>query len=310
MGAPETTLQITLAMDEQMRSQLRQTEGIVAVAEAFEIDSAAMAEAANREIREIKARAKQIEELRRGFLEPAQQIIARAKALFNPALDALGRAEEILKGKLAQWKILEDERVARERREREEAERRARAEAEARAAAERAKAEEAARKAREEAEAAERRRREAEEAARRAREEGDRRAAAEAERRAQAAAAERARREEEERLRLEEGERKAAEIQLAAAAAVPSQAPVQEAAVPAGFTLRDNWVAELEPGKTEDQVKEEIVRAIAAGRTDLLSLLALDMKAASKLAKALTKQFNVPGLRAVNKPVPVSRVCR
>lgn len=307
MGNPnELPLTIQLTMDEQMRSQLRQTEGVVAVAESYVIDSSEVAELANTELREIKMRAKRVEELRKGFISPAQQIIENARALFNPALQALAHAETILKNRLTAWTTEQEQRAAEARRKAEEEERRCRAEAEAAAAAERARAEEAARKAREEARLAEEARARAEAEARNAREVGNRKAAAEAERRAQAAAAEAAKREEEARACIEAGESKANEALLSAAATpVPTQA--QEPAKVAGFGLRDNWIAELEPGKTDDQVKLLVVQAIAAGRSDLLSLMKLDMSAASKLAKALKGNFNAPGMRAINKPIAASR---
>lgn len=294
MGAPEPLpLQVTLQLDESMRQHLAEAHGVVALAESYVVDSAPMAAAANTELRGIKLRRGRIEAMKKDFVRPAKDIIANAEKWFAPSLEAHDKAEAIIKGKLADFTRKEAERVAAERRAQEEAERRAREEADRKAAAERARAEAAAAEARRKAaEAAERERR--------AREEGNARAAA-------AAAAKRAQLEEEERQRLAEGERKAAEAQLAAAAAAQNTAPVREAEKVEGFSMRDNWIAELAPGKTEDEAKALVVRAVAGGRDDLLSLLKLDLSAAAKLAKALKKNFNVPGLQAVNKPVPVSR---
>ena len=307
MGAPEnpTPLSVTLTMDDATRARLAQAAGIVAVAESFDIDCVENAVLANTELRSYIEREKAIEQAWDGFVKPAEQILDHAKSIFKPARDALKHGQAILKTKLGAWTQREMERVAAEQRAREEADRRARAEAEAKAAAERARAEEAARKAREEARIAEEARQRAEDEAKAARLAGDRKAAAEAERRAQAQAAERAKKEEEERRVREEAERRATQAMLAAATS-PAPAPVQ-AAVPAGFGMRKNWIAELAPGKTEDAAKLEIVKAIAAGRSDLLALLQLDMKSAAKLAKALEAQFNVPGLTARNAPVATSR---
>lgn len=302
----DAPLSVTLQMDEATRSQLLQSMSVVAVAEAYVIDSPETANLANTELREIITREKKIEELRKGFVAPAQQIIENARSLFNPALIALGQAKDIIKGRLMAW-TTEQQRLADEAKRRaQEDERRRRHEADQKAAAERARAEEQARKAREEARLAEEARVRAEAEARKAREEGDKKAAAEAERRAQAAAAESAKREEEARARIEEGEAKANAMQLTAAASAPTAAASAPTTV-AGFSARKNWIAELEPGKTEDQAKVLVVQAIGAGRTDLLSLIDLDMKAAGKLAKALEGNFNVPGMKARNAPVATSR---
>lgn len=305
-AAANESLTVTLKMDDSLRGQLRQAEGIVAVAEAYQIEDGATAQLANDELRNVIARKKKVDEWRTGFVRPAREIIENARALFNPALEALEKAEGILKQGLLGWNQREEKRIADERRAQEDAARKARQEAEARAAQERARSEEIQRKAREDARLAEERRQKAEAEAKAAREAGDRRAAAEAERRAQTEAAERARREEEERKAIEEGERKAQEAQLAAAAQTPA-APVAAAATPKGFGMKKNWIAELEPGKTEDDAKVAIAKAIAEGRRDLLPMLALDMKAAGKLAKALEANFSVPCLKARNAPVATSR---
>lgn len=321
MGAPEDpgAMQVTLNMDEGLRSQLRRTEGIVAIAESYDVDSPEMAEAANKELRGFIDREKAIEQCRDGFVEPAQKILANAKALFNPALMALSQGQRILKDKLAGWTIKEQERVARERREREEVERRARAEAEAKAAIARAQQEEREREARQRAAAAEAERVKQAAEAERLRKEGDAKAAADAETKARAAAAERAKQEERERQAREEGARKEADALLAASAA-SNTLPIQEAAGPSGFGLRDNWGAEDEPGRSEEELTlllvmaaagvgfdEQDKRVLIAPRGDLLALLKRDKSAAGKLAKALKRNFNVPGMRAVNKPVSVSR---
>jgi len=118
--------------------------------------------------------------------------------------------------------------------------------------------------------------------------------------------AERARQEEAERTRVEEGEARAQQATLQAAASGP--VAVAAPAKIAGFSSRDNWVADFEPGKTEDDVKLWIIKAIVTGgRNDLLSLISLDAGAVKRLAKALRVNFNVPGMKAVNKPVAASR---
>lgn len=295
MGAAEQIPQqnITLALDAAMRQHLASAEAIVGEAEELVVDGALMATHANNFLRDLKARRTRIEAMHDDIVNPVKLALANAKKWFTPSLEAHDKAERIVKAKLADFTRREAERVAAESRARQEAERRAREEAEQQAAAARARAESAAAESRRKAaEAAERERK--------AREEGNARAAA-------AAAAERAKREEEERQRLAEGERKASELQLAAAAAGQNAEPVREATKVDGFSMRKNWIAELADGKSDDEAKRAIVTAIAAGREDLLGLLALDMKAANKLAKALEKNFNVPGLKARNDPVATSR---
>lgn len=291
MGNPtDMPLSVTLAMDEATRQQLRQSESIVEVAEAYVIDSPEMAQSAKLELDSVKARYRKIEELRKGFIAPARQIIDNAQALFNPALRALEHAEVILKSRLSGWTV-EQQRIADEaRRKAQEEERRRQQEAESQAAAARARAEEQAAQKRREAEEAEARRKQAEA-------EGNTRAAA-------AAAAEAAKKEEQAKAAIENGEAKATEVQLAAAAA-PTAVTVPEPTKVSGFQLRDNWIAEL--AGDEDAAKVAICTAIGNGRIELLSLLALDMKAANKLAKALKGNFNVPGLKARNAPIAASR---
>lgn len=293
MGSPsDLPLSVTLTMDEQVRSQLTRAPGLVEAAEAYVIDCPQMAEIANTELRNVIAFKKQLVEFRKGFVAPAKQIIANAEALFDAPIEAAERAEGIYKQRLSGW-TQEQERIAAEaRRKAEEEERKLRAEAEARAAAERARAEEEAAAKRRQAQEAEERRKKAEA-------EGNARAAA-------AAAAERDRREQEARSKIEAGEAKANNTILAAAATAPATV-APEATKVSGFSMRKNWIAEDEPGKTEDELTLMIVKAIAGGRAELLSLLKRDKVAANKLAKALESNFNVPGMKARNAPVAASR---
>lgn len=58
-------------------------------------------------------------------------------------------------------------------------------------------------------------------------------------------------------------------------------------------------------GEEQDAIKA--IGAVLATRPELISMLKLDMVAANKMAKALKGNFNVPGLKAINKPVAASR---
>lgn len=310
MGAPENTqLSIALNLTPEIAGTLQREAGALETAKGYVIDGPEMAEFVNGELRNIKSSLTKIKGLRQGFVAPAKQIIANAEALFDPAIQALTAAESHVKGLLMNYQA-EQERIAAEaRRRQQEEERKARAEAEAKAAAERARAEQEAAEKRRQAEAAEAERKRQEEEAERLRKEGDQRAAAEAARKAAAAAAESARKNEEAQGAIDKGEAKATAAQLSAVpTAAPTPAP-QPAAL-AGFSSRENWLAEPLPGKDIEDVKALVVAAIASGRAELMGLLKFDESAANKMAKALKKAFNVPGMQSVNRPVAASRAAR
>jgi len=283
-------LSVVLSMDESTARALRADEAVTQMLDSYNIDSADMANVANADMRGAITRVAEIKALKAGFVAPAKTIIANAEALFDPAIEAQTLFAKGLRGKLEVWTV-EQRRIADEaRRVAEAEERRLRQEAEAKAAAERAKAEQQAADQRRQAAEAEERRKAAEA-------EGNAKAAA-------AAAAEAARLQEKAAATLENGEAKAAEAVMSAQAAVPVVAAPEKVA---GFSLRDNWKGELLPGKTERDAIALIVDAIPDGRTDLLALLKLDMSAADKLAKALKKSMNVPGMQAVNRQGSMSR---
>lgn len=284
-------LSVTLEMPAETAEVLRQDEASLEAARELVIDSPAMANIANDELRGVKARIKRLKELKEGFVAPARQILDNAAALFNPALNALTQAESVIKGALGTWQT-EQERIAAEaRRLAQEAERKRIQEAEAVAAAARAKAQEQARE--------------------------QERIAAEAERKRLAAIAEGNAREASRQAALaakatetasavvQNAEVKAMDTIVAAQVAAP--APVAVAAKVAGFSMRDNYKAELLPSTTAQQALREIVALAATTRPDLLSILTIDMAAADRLAKAQKSLFNCPGLQAVNRPVATSR---
>ena len=106
---------------------------------------------------------------------------------------------------------------------------------------------------------------------------------------------------------MENGEAKAQSVQMHAAAAASAQAPVQEATKIAGQSTKENWVAVLADGVTEEQAVSKIVNAIVnEKRDDLLALLFVDLTARgplNKLAAAQKGHMRVPGYRAANQPV-------
>lgn len=281
-----------LVMTPEVYADLVREQGALEVAQAFVIDSDDMADAANKELKAIKARIARVEEMRKGFVAPARQILAHADAVFEGPLKALEGAERFLKNQLALWVQKQRQLADEARRKREEEERKARQEAEARAAAARAKAAE-------EAEALRRSQLEAEERARKLAEEGRAKEAAKAAAEA-AAAASRA------DAALENGEAKAATLVATAAAAVA--APIPEVKKLDGFSTRDNWVGELEPGKTEGFAVTSMAIAIASGNhPEYTEFLKIDWPAINRMAKALKGSMNVPGIVAVNRPVAASR---
>ena len=138
----EQNLSVVLTMDDTTRDMLRQADGALVVAQEYVIDCAAMAQAASNERTSLAMRIDAMEKRRKKFIEPAEQIIANAKELFNPAIKALTAARDMLGSGLLEWDKKEKARVAKEKEEREAAERKARQEAEAAAAAARARAKE------------------------------------------------------------------------------------------------------------------------------------------------------------------------
>ena len=285
MQKPEDqNLSVVLTMDDSTRDLLRQADGAMVIASEYVIDCSEMAQAASNERTSLAMRIDAIKARRKKFIEPAQQIIANAEELFNPAITALTAARDMLGGGLLEWDRKEKARIAKEREEREAAERKARQEAEAEAAAARARAKE---KADEEL----RKAREAEEARQKALREGNARAAA-------AAAAAAATANERANAAIEEGDAKAMQAQVAVVAAV---APVVEPVKIAGTSIRENWEPVLNPGVTEEDALDLIIQAAATDQ-QLRGLLKLDQPALKKLAKALKTAMRVPGYTAKDVP--------
>ena len=299
-------VEIAIVVTPEVQRIIRST-GALAVAQAYDVDCAAVAQALADERRGWASAIDKLDAVEKDLMEPVKVALTNMKGKlskwFGPRRQDLTLARALAGQKLLAWENAEKERVARENAAREAEARRIRQEAERRAAEERAKAEEAARIEREKAAAAEEARRKAQEDAERARREGDAKAAAEADRRAKAAAAESAKAQEKEQAALENGAAKAQEAQMQAAAVV-SAAPVATVAKIAGSSLKDNWLAELKSGTSIDQAKVLIVEANHAGRHELLGMIEIDTAprgALNKLAAALKSAFNVPGFVSVNR---------
>lgn len=303
-------LSASLELTQEVRNEL-QASPATALAESFIVDSPLMAQEAADEMNSCKRQRTKVKTLYDGFIKPLDALYEHAKTIFKPRLDDLDAAEGIYKRKLLYWQTQERNRIAAENAARAEEERKARQKAEQEAAQLRAKAEEEARqkaeKARAEAMAKYKAEAEAKEAAaarQRAIDEGNIAAEKEAyqrQRKAEAESRERAAAEakalEQEQAALENGAAKAAQVQMEAAAVV---ATVETAKTIAGFGSRENFVAELID--TEDQAKAMIAAACAT-RPELLAFLKLDMTAINRAAKTYKKALNVPGFKAIDKPI-------
>lgn len=287
---PSAPLTARVGLDQTALQLIALGQSSLHVAEAYEIDSPDMAQAAADERRNLKTLTKRLDDMEKAITRPALEIVETARSWFRPAKQALERADALLEQRLVTWTRREEERVAAERRAAEEAARKARQEAEAKSAAELARAE---------AIAAERRQ-QAEEAARRAQEANTPRSAA-------AAAAEAARLEEEAKAALERGAAKAEAAHIAAAAAAATtQASVQQASttLPRGTHLRDNWIAVLED---KPDALLRLVRYVAAN-PQFLNLLTYDEAAGKRLAAATKGALTIDGLVIENRPImPVRR---
>jgi uncharacterized membrane protein YqiK len=289
--------------------QATASAGALAVAQSYELDCPEVAQSLADERRAWAARIDRLEAMKKDLISPLKKALddmrERLGKWFDPALADLNAARDLAGQKLLAWDEREKKRIAAENEAREAEARRVRQEAEKRAAEARAKADEEARIAREKAAQAEAARVRAAQEAEQARREGNAKAAAEADRKAKAAAAEVARAAETENAALENGAAKAEALQLEAAAAT-SAMPTVAATKIAGQSMKDNWIAELNPGVTLDHAKLLIVEAIVTEkRTDLLALLTVDTAPRgplNKLAAALQKAMNVPGFVARNKP--------
>jgi membrane protein involved in colicin uptake len=144
---------------EQVAEQAQaSTNGVLAVAEAYVIDSPEMYQLGGDELKNIKKKYKEIESLRVSITKPMDEAKKKVMDMFRRPLETLDKAERMLKARLLEY----DQEQERIRREAEAAARKAQAEprrkAEAEAAEARRKAEEASdaeAKAKAEAEAAE-----------------------------------------------------------------------------------------------------------------------------------------------------------
>lgn len=253
--------------DESLRLASR-CQGFLSIARAMVIDSDEMATEAMAEMKVIRTSAKQLKEMQTSLTAPAQQIIDNARAIFTPNIKAAEEAERIIKASLTSWEGEKQRRIAEARRKAEEEAAAARRKADEEAAAARAKAEAEAEELRAKAEAA--------------RAAGNAAQAAKLETRAEA--------------KVEAADEKAAQLQIAAAAATPV---VIEERKTEGFHTREKWVAEVKDFGA-------FLRAIA-DRPEYHSLVKEDQSALNKLASALKRAMKLDGVEVRCEAIAVAR---
>ncbi len=264
----------------------RAAQGMLTLAQSYEIDSTEMYQAAGVELQTIAKRAREIEAQRVHIKEPFLEGGRRIDAFFKAPLDFLKQAEQLLKSRMVTFQSAERAKADQLRRE---AEQRAREEREEQARIQR-EAEAEQRRIREEAAAAERQaqaeaeeaRRAGDEAAARAIEEANDAALREAQQNIAAAA--------------EVAESAAAAIEIADVAPVFVPAVVMPAA--AGVSTRQNW-------KHEVTCLADLVCHAADkfrdGDPTFLAYLAADPKSLGQAAKSLKAQARIPGVRVYSE---------
>ncbi len=82
---------------------LKSAEGMLAIAQSFIIDSPIMYEAAAEELKAIKAKAKALDEERKGITREFDALKKRVMELFKPALSRLEMAEACIKEAMTHW---------------------------------------------------------------------------------------------------------------------------------------------------------------------------------------------------------------
>lgn len=238
---------------------------------------------------------KRVEEVRKAIIAPAKKALdeytLQANEYCKPTIYDMEQAKAVALVKIAEWQAKEQERINAENAERERKAREAAQKAEKEAAAVRAKEEEKRKQLEEEARIAEERRKKAEE-------KGDKKLAREqAEKAAKLAA---------EAINTEvNAEHTVAEIHTKVGAAHPAPTPAKETTKIKGMATRDSWSAMM-MGFSEEEAKLTLIKAAATGdRPELAAFLNVNMTSLNQTARALKKNFNVPGFKAVNNPKPV-----
>lgn len=246
---------------QEAKAAQAEADSVLAVVNAYEIDSPQMFEAAGAELQSIRQRHHAIEKQRVHIKEPFLEGCRRIDAFFKVPLDRFTSAADMLKDRMLAFQTAERERQDAIRRE-----------AEQRAADERREQE--------------RIKREAEETARKAMETAQ--ATKDAYQRQIAIT--------EAEAAQERAEVAQAQIELADVA--PVALPSVAAPKAAGIAMRETWKAEV---IDLPALVTAAAAGIAKGDTTMLGFLQADTKALGQVATALKSQARIPGVRIYRK---------
>jgi hypothetical protein len=264
--------ELIVSEDDKNFIQATGLQNHVEVANSLVVNTKEDAQAASDINGELAKSIKHLQTVRKNILAPAKKALeeytAQADAYCKPAIDDMTQARQINLTKIGAWQDKENKRIAAEAEERESKEREARQKAEREIAAEiaksTAKADELQKKADQEADA---------------------------EKKAKALA---------DIAKIQENTQHKVEKLHTEAVAQTDTAPKESTKI-AGMTMKDSWSAEHE-GFSEDEAKMTLIKACADGRPDLAAYLTLNMTALNGVARAMKKNFNIAGFKAVNKP--------
>lgn len=120
MNAQANTTTVTVTNPDQA-GMARSAQSAIALVEAFEVVDTATYELAADELKDIKARAKQLDDQRKSLTKPLDEVKKNIMDLFRQPLELLTKAENIIKGKMLDYQREEQRKAAEERRKAEEA---------------------------------------------------------------------------------------------------------------------------------------------------------------------------------------------
>lgn len=239
---------------------MRQANASLEIAEVYVIDCPAMYEAAADDLKDIKTKAKELEDRRKAITGPLDKAKKEVMDLFRDPMEVLTRAEAVLKRAMLTYQQDEERKRQEEQRRLEAQARQERAAMEAQAAAARAEAEAEAARLREQAESE--------------------RAAG------NATAAEQLLTQATETVEVATAE---AAVIEATAEVIPMPTATMAAAKASGISTRGTWKAEV-------MDKQALIAHVAAN-PDLLDLLDINQSALNSLARALKANAKLPGVR-------------
>jgi hypothetical protein len=129
--APLAPVTVRLAMTPEMHAMILRGTTYLEVANAYEITDHETAQQAANELTTIKSAIAELAAGKKGFVQPARDIIANAEKWFDPGIEGYEKSEALLKTRLLEWSERERARIAAERAKQEAEAEAARAAAEA-----------------------------------------------------------------------------------------------------------------------------------------------------------------------------------